>query len=202
AEAGHGSDGARAVAGDHEGKATSRDGLAHGLRDRAQHVEGRSELVLERPAAVDDDAFRADRLDERPHARPRPDSLAPEVVWHLDQERLAAHPRSPVSWSTSSSSRRRPIATISPRPTTTSDAATAMTASAKICPSPPPCWRAKAISARFAPLSMISSESSTISGLRRSSTPSAPVEKRKAATARYHVMSGPFIAGCSASGRR
>ena len=69
--------------------------------------------------------------------------------------------------STSRSSRRRAMATIRPRPTTTSEAATAITASAKICPSPLPKWRENAISARFAPFSMISSESSTISGLRR-----------------------------------
>src|SRR5438270_53167 len=40
---------------------------------------------------------------------------------------------------------------------------------------------------------MISSERRTISGLRRISTPSAPVAKRKAATARYQLTSGPFI---------
>src|SRR5215218_11150704 len=39
---------------------------------------------------------------------------------------------------------------------------------------------------------MISSESRTISGLRRMSTPSAPVQKRKAATQRYQTTSGPF----------
>src|SRR5437660_3748789 len=95
--------------------------------------------------------------------------------------------------STSSVIRFRFIATTRPRPTTTSDAATAITASAKICPSPRPWWRENAIRARFAPLSMISSESRTISGLRRSRTPSAPTEKRKAATPRYQAMSGPSI---------
>src|SRR5437588_4979472 len=38
---------------------------------------------------------------------------------------------------------------------------------------------------------MISSESSTISGLRRSSTPSAPVAKRKPETAKYQATLGP-----------
>ena len=38
---------------------------------------------------------------------------------------------------------------------------------------------------------MISSESSTISGLRRSSTPAVPIEKRIAATTRYQATSGP-----------
>src|SRR5207244_10802592 len=38
---------------------------------------------------------------------------------------------------------------------------------------------------------MISRESRTISGFRRSSTPRAPVEKRNAATARYHATLGP-----------
>src|SRR5512133_1692139 len=96
-----------------------------------------------------------------------------------------------LSLSTSRSMRLRAIATIRPRPTTTSEAATAITASAKICPVSSPWWRANVISARFAPLSMISSESRTISGLRRSSTPSAPVENRKAATTRYQATSGP-----------
>src|SRR2546421_6032275 len=38
---------------------------------------------------------------------------------------------------------------------------------------------------------MISSESRTISGFRRSSTPSAPVENKNAATARYQATLGP-----------
>src|SRR5262249_51802876 len=103
------------------------------------------------------------------------------------------HPRRVCSLSTSSGSRRRDIATISPRPTTTSDAATAITAIAKICPAPSPCWRENEIRARLPPLSMISSESSTISGERRSSTPSAPIAKRIALMARYQVTSGPCI---------
>src|SRR5919197_571171 len=41
---------------------------------------------------------------------------------------------------------------------------------------------------------MISSESRTISGLRRSSSPSAPVANRKPATQRYQAMLGPSIA--------
>src|SRR5579859_3584526 len=45
-----------------------------------------------------------------------------------------SHPRNVRSLSTSSASWRRPIATINPSPTTTSDAATAMTAIAKTWP--------------------------------------------------------------------
>src|SRR5437660_3463143 len=89
---------------------------------------------------------------------------------------------------------RRPSATISPRPTTTSDAATAMTEIAKICPSSRPCRRENAISSRFAELSMISTLSRMISGLRRRSTPRAPVVKRSALRTTYHWMSGPRIA--------
>ena len=70
------------------------------------------------------------------------------------------------------------MATMSPSPTTASEAATTMTARAKICPSPLPDWRAKAISARLPAFSMISSASSTISGLRRTSTPKAPIANR------------------------
>src|SRR5205823_9327591 len=104
------------------------------------------------------------------------------------------HPRSVLSLSTSSSTLRRPRATIRPRPTTTSDAATAMTERAKICPSSRPCRREKAIRSRFAALSMISTESRMISGERRNMTPSAPVAKSSALRTTYHWMSGPCIA--------
>ena len=103
-------------------------------------------------------------------------------------------PRSVRSLSTSSSMLRRPIATIRPRPTTTSEAATAITAIAKTWPSSCPSWRANAIRARFAPLSMISTreqddqraaadEHAERAGRRRAS-PRAP---------RYQVTSGPCI---------
>ena len=41
---------------------------------------------------------------------------------------------------------------------------------------------------------MISTESRMISGLRRSITPSAPIEKSSPARTTYHRMSGPCIA--------
>src|SRR5262249_21938698 len=103
------------------------------------------------------------------------------------------HPRSVLSLSTSSSTCRRPIATIRPRPTTNSDAATAITAIANTWPSSCPSRREKAIRARFAPLSMISTESRMISGLRRTSTPSAPVTNSTPARTRYQPTSGPCI---------
>src|SRR5262249_52519432 len=112
------------------------------------------------------------------------------------------YPRNVFSRSTSSAIRLRLIATTRPSPTTTSDAATAMTATANTWPAPSPRWRAYPIRARFPPLSMISSESRTIRGLRRSRTPSAPVQKRNAATARYQATSGPSIAGLLPSGVR
>src|SRR4051812_40955758 len=85
------------------------------------------------------------------------------------------------------------MATISPSPTTTSDAATAITAIAKTCPCSFPKCRAKAIRARFAPFSMISTESRMIRGLRRTRTPIAPVAKSRPASAMYHETSGPCI---------
>src|SRR5215813_3459267 len=88
---------------------------------------------------------------------------------------------------------RRPSATISPSPTTTSDAATAITEMANTCPSSRPCSRENAISRRLAALSMISTDSKMINGLRRSITPSAPVENRIALRITYHWMSGPCI---------
>src|SRR5919106_960398 len=68
-----------------------------------------------------------------------------------------------------------------------------MTASAKIWPSWSPCRRANEIRVRLAAFSMISSESSTMSGLRRSSTPNAPIAKRTPAMTRYQETSGPSI---------
>src|SRR5262249_41146667 len=103
------------------------------------------------------------------------------------------YPRSVFSRSTSSAIRFLFSATTRPRPTTTSDAATAMTAIANTWPAPSPRCRAYPIRARLAPLSMISSESRTISGLRRRSTPRAPVENRNPATARYQATLGPNI---------
>ena len=71
------------------------------------------------------------------------------------------------------------------------EAATAITARAKICPSWFPCRRANEMRARLPALSMISRESSTINGLRRSRTPAVPIAKRIAATTRYQAISGP-----------
>src|SRR5437868_14494964 len=85
------------------------------------------------------------------------------------------------------------MATIRPRPTTTPEAAIAITAIANTWPSSCPNRRANAIRARFAPFSMISTESRMISGLRRTSTPSAPVTKSSAARTRYQPTSGPCI---------
>src|SRR3954463_4365688 len=62
-----------------------------------------------------------------------------------------------------------------------------MTISAKICPPMSPCARAKATSARLAPLSMSSRQSRITSGLRRVSTPPAPMQKISAGTIRYQV---------------
>ena len=67
----------------------------------------------------------------------------------------------------------------------TSQAATTMTMIAKICPSPLPHIRAKAMSAMLAALSMSSRQSRITSGLRRVSTPAAPIEKISALTTRY-----------------
>jgi hypothetical protein len=65
-----------------------------------------------------------------------------------------------------------------PRPSTASAAATTMTVSAKIWPSAFPSCRANAINARLPAFSISSSASRMISGLRRMSTPNAPVAKR------------------------
>src|SRR3954451_11426588 len=116
----------------------------------------------------------------------------PARVLQPNQAR-SAHPRSVLSLSTSSSRLRRPIATIRPRPTTTSEAAIAITAIANTWPSSWPRRRTNTIRARLTPLSMISTESRMISGLRLTRTPTAPVTNSRAATTRYQPMSGPCI---------
>ena len=94
------------------------------------------------------------------------------------------------------SSRRRPsagglryIATIRPSPTTTSAAATIITISAKIWPSPVPVMRENATSARLPAFSISSRQIRTTSGLRRVSTPAAPMQKISAERTRYQTMS-------------
>ena len=84
--------------------------------------------------------------------------------------------------------RRLYIATIRPRPITTSQAATTITISANTWPSPVPVMREKAISARLPAFSISSSESSTTSGLRRVSTPVAPMQKRNAERTTNQLM--------------
>src|SRR5215204_3417953 len=180
-----------AVAGHDEGEAAGGDRLPDAVGKLADDDHRRGDLVHEVGLVLDRHAAAAQCLDQDRNALSQADVLAAEVVRGRDQRDLA-HPRSVDSLSTSSSSRRRCTATIRPRPTTTSEAATAITASANTCPSNSPWWRENVISARFAPLSMISSERRTISGLRRSITPSAPIANRNAATARYHVRSGPI----------
>src|SRR3954462_6933458 len=81
----------------------------------------------------------------------------------------------------------------------TSHAATTITTIAKIWPSTLPHMRAKAISAMFAALSMSSRQSSTTSGLRRVSTPPAPMQNTSAETTRYQPM---LIASAPVGGHR
>src|SRR5437764_7329441 len=80
------------------------------------------------------------------------------------------------------------MATTNPSPTVTSQAATTITISAKICPSSLPHMRANATSARFAPFSISSRHSRITSGLRRVSTPPAPMQKIIAETTRYQPI--------------
>src|ERR1700750_2442204 len=81
----------------------------------------------------------------------------------------------------------------------TSHAATTITMIAKTWPSMLPHMRAYAISAMFAALSMSSRQSSTTSGLRRVSTPPAPMQNTRAETTRYQLM---FTGRSPASSRR
>src|SRR4051812_37665734 len=80
------------------------------------------------------------------------------------------------------------MATITPSPTVTSHAATTMTMIAKTWPSPLPCMRLKPISARLAALSISSRQSRMTSGLRRVSTPAAPMQNTNAETTMNQLM--------------
>src|SRR3954470_11395929 len=79
-------------------------------------------------------------------ARDRPSQRERE---HEPAPGADAHPRISDTSSTSIGILRRYIATIRPSPITTSQAATTITISAKICPSPVPVMRLNAISARL-----------------------------------------------------
>src|SRR6476469_3058649 len=81
----------------------------------------------------------------------------------------------------------------------TSQAATTMTMIAKTWPSMLAHIRENAMSAMFAALSMSSRQRSTTSGLRRVSTPPAPMQNTSAETIRNQSM---FIASTPAGGRR
>src|SRR5690349_17711883 len=80
------------------------------------------------------------------------------------------------------------MATISPSPTVTSQAATTITISANTCPSSLPHMRENATSARLAALSISSRHSRITSGLRCVSTPADPMQKMIAETARYQPI--------------
>src|SRR5579862_6140601 len=158
----------------------------------------------DRAAEGDEDARRRDprgRAAGEPHPTEEDEDRRDERRQKAEPG-TAGHPRSSDSRSTSSASFLRLIATTRPKPTQTSDAATAITARPKICPAPFAKWRENAMSARFPPFSISSSERRTMSGLRRMSTPSAPIPNRNAASARYQVVPGPLMPQLFSSGRR
>src|SRR6266511_5423537 len=168
-------------------------------------VQRRGQLAV-RGRVVEEHEQRPDRRHEGGEDRARRDptraaarELAkPETAHQAAREREGdheppvggrAHPRRLRMSSTLSGRRRRYIATIRPSPTTTSQAATTITTSAKTCASWSPFARPKASSARLPALSISSRHSRMTSGLRRISTPAAPVAKSSAERTRYQVMS-------------
>jgi hypothetical protein len=60
-----------------------------------------------------------------------------------------------------------------------------------------PCTREKPTSARLAALSISSMHSRITSGLRRTSTPPAPMQKMSAETMRYQVSGKGYLRGAS-----
>src|SRR6202000_1848579 len=99
-----------------------------------------------------------------------------------------AHPRSSRRSSTSSGSLRRKIATIRPRPTTTSQAAITITTRAKTWPWALPTSRLKATRARLPAFSISSRQSRMTIGDRRTRMPMAPMVKRRALRTMYQLM--------------
>src|SRR5581483_9325762 len=130
-----------ADAAEHEREAAGGDDLAHDRAHCAHDVHRGPDLVPRAAFDLDLDRGRSklagQPLGQYRHARRQPLAATAEEVRHLDEDGLH-HPRRLVSLSTSSTRCRRAIATIRPSPTTTSDAATAITDSAKIWPAPPP----------------------------------------------------------------
>ena len=125
-------------------------------------------------------------------ARPKAITMLPasgSASTSQDQVVADISPRSSRISSTSRAIRRRNMATIRPSPTTTSQAATTMTTSAKTCPSSLPFEREKATSARLPAFSISSRQSRITSGLRRISTPQAPVANSRAESTRYQETS-------------
>ena len=105
------------------------DRAAEGDEDARRRDPGGGDAREPRPAEQDQDRAAERREQAEPGA--------------------AGHPRSSDSVSTSSERFRRLSATTRPSPTQTSEAATAITASAKIWPAPLCQWRESAISARL-----------------------------------------------------
>ncbi len=147
--------------------------------DEAEHETGAdgdgsddARQRLTQPRAQETVDERAQERQRRRERRPRDDVLG--------------HSRTSARVSTSVLTRRRKIATKMPRPTATSAAATARMMKTAVCPVMPtrvPAaahWRAYATSARFAALSMSSTERKIMIALRRVSTPTAPMAKTSA----------------------
>src|SRR5260370_40742807 len=106
------------------------DRTREGDEDARRPDPGGGDARDPRPAEQDED-----------RAAERGEQAEPGAVGH------AGHPRSSESVSTSSERFRRLSATTRPSPTQTSEAATAMTASAKIWPAPLCQWRERALTA-------------------------------------------------------
>ena len=89
---------------------------------------------------------------------------------------------------------RRRMATMMPRPTTTSAAATTITKNTVVCPPMSLELRLRAATKlRLTALSISSTHISMMSGLRRTSTPTVPMPNSTAASTRYHVVVGTAV---------
>ena len=99
----------------------------------------------------------------------------------------AVSPSAPMRSSAVAPGRRRRMATMMPRPTTTSAAATTSTKNTAVWPSMLPTVLDRATKQRLTALSISSMHINITSGLRRTSTPTAPMPNSTAPSTRYHV---------------
>src|SRR5262249_32213531 len=165
-----------------------RDSLLRWNAEHADELPRRQQEGDCHDAAADDRDCHARQIPaneaQREEAGQRRREYPGSQVDHGSSRRLYNQPLSRLNSSTSMLRRVRKIETIIARPTTTSAAATVSTRKTKTQPSTELRKRANAMKLRFTALSINSMDMNITSGLRRTSTPTAPMVKSSALTMR------------------